>query len=96
VEWTIRELTRRKAKKVVLFIGDSLSLPMMAPSGLVSRGMKHGKYNDLLYMERFENFWVQNPSGVDSIITDSANSTASLNTGHKSSGPLRPPKHFLN
>lgn len=28
---------------------------------------------------------LQNPAGVDSIITDSANSASSMNTGHKSS-----------
>ncbi len=38
-----------------------------------------------LYMEKFPNFGLQNPAGVDSIITDSANSASSMNTGQKSS-----------
>lgn len=85
VKYILRKQTRRRARNVVLFVGDGMALPMMAAARLVSRGMVHGKYQDKLYMEKFPFFALQNPSGVDSIITDSANSAASLNTGHKSS-----------
>lgn len=85
VKWFIRKPTSRRAKNVILFVGDGMALPMMAAARLVSRGMVHGKYNDLLNMEKFPYMGLQNPSGVDSIITDSANSATSMNTGQKSS-----------
>lgn len=85
VQYILREPTKRQAKNVVLFVGDGMALPMMAAARLVSRGMVQGKYNGLLNIEKLPNFGLQNPSGVDSIITDSANSASSLNTGHKSS-----------
>ncbi|CAN8063190.1 unnamed protein product, partial [Agarophyton chilense] len=85
VTYIVREPTKRRAKNVVLFVGDGMALPMMAAARLVSRGMVHGKYKDLLNMEKMPYFGLQNPSGVDSIITDSANSATSMNTGQKSS-----------
>ena len=83
--WVVRKPTKRRAKNVVLFVGDGMALPMMAAARLVSRGMEHGKYKDLLHIEKMPYFGLQNPSGVDSIITDSANSATAMNTGHKSS-----------
>ena len=85
VNWTVREATPRTAKNVVLFIGDGMALPMMAAARLVSRGMIHGKYKDTLFTEKLDNFGLVSPAGVDSIITDSANSASSYNTGFKSS-----------
>lgn len=85
VLWTVREATPRVAKNVALFIGDGMSLPMMAAARLVSRGMTHGKYKDYLFSEKLDHFGLVNPAGVDSIITDSANSASSYNTGFKSS-----------
>ncbi|CAN8066345.1 unnamed protein product, partial [Agarophyton chilense] len=85
VTYIVREPSKRRAKNVVLFVGDGMVLPMMAAARLVSRGMVHGKYKDLLNMEKMPYFGLQNPSGVDSIITDSANSATSMNTGQKSS-----------
>lgn len=85
VHYFIRPPTRRRAKNVILFVGDGMSLPMMAAARLVSRGMSHGKYLDKLHMEKMPFHALQNPSGVDSIITDSANSASAFNTGQKSS-----------
>ncbi|KAI0566037.1 alkaline phosphatase [Gracilaria domingensis] len=85
VTYVVREPTKRRARNVVLLIGDGMSLPMMAAARLVSRGMVHGKYNDLLHMEKLPYFGIQSPAGVDSIITDSANAGTSMNTGQKSS-----------
>lgn len=85
VHWTIREPQPRRAKNVILFVGDGMALPMMGAARLVSRGMYQGKYKDYLHMEKLDHFGIQNPAGVDSIITDSANSASSFNSGHKSS-----------
>lgn len=85
VRCEVRQPSPRRAKNVILLIGDGMSLPMMAAARLVSRGMYHGKYRGLLNMEKLSHFGLQNPAGVDSIITDSANSASSLNSSHKSS-----------
>eukprot|EP00178_Gracilaria_changii_P002530 TRINITY_DN1373_c0_g2_i1.p1 TRINITY_DN1373_c0_g2~~TRINITY_DN1373_c0_g2_i1.p1 ORF type:complete len:819 (+),score=129.40 TRINITY_DN1373_c0_g2_i1:455-2911(+) len=83
--YIVREPAKRRAKNVILLIGDGMSLPMMAAARLVSRGMVHGRYNDLLHMEKLPYFGLQSPAGVDSIITDSANAGTAMNTGQKSS-----------
>lgn len=85
VNWFVREPTKRRAKNVILFVGDGMALPMMAAARLVSRGMVDGKFKGLLNMEKFPYMALQNPSGIDSIITDSANSATTMNTGQKSS-----------
>lgn len=85
ITYMLRKPTKRRAKNVVLFVGDGMALPMMAAARLVSRGMYNGKYNDTLNIEKFPYLALQNPAGVDSIITDSANSATSFNTGQKSS-----------
>lgn len=85
VKYDIRKPKKRHAKNVILIIGDGMSLPMNAADRLVSRGMFHGKYKDKLNFEKFPHFGLQNPAGVDSIITDSANSASSINTGQKKS-----------
>lgn len=84
VSWSIRPPTKRRAKNVILVVGDGMALPMMAAARLVSRGMVHGKYQDKLFMEKMPYQALQNPSGVDSIITDSANAASAFNSGHKS------------
>lgn len=85
VQYILREPTKRRAKNVILFVGDGMALPMMAAARLVSRGMVDGKFKDLLNMEKMPYFGLQNPSGVDSIIPDSANSATALMSGHKTS-----------
>lgn len=85
VTWFVKEPTKRRAKNVIFLVGDGMCLPMMAAARLVSRGMIHGKYQDKLFMEKIPYQCLQNPSGVDSIITDLANSASSFNSGHKSS-----------
>lgn len=85
VTYDLRVPSKRRARNVILIIGDGMALPFLAAARLVSRGMVHGKYKDFLYMDKMDHFALQNPSGVDSIITDSANSATSMNTGQKSS-----------
>ncbi|GAB0488933.1 hypothetical protein MMPV_000146 [Pyropia vietnamensis] len=85
VAYEIRKPTPRKAKNVVLLIGDGMSLPLMSAARLVSRGMYHGKYKDKLHIQALDNVALMTTSGIDSIITDSANSASSFATGHKSS-----------
>lgn len=85
VFYEIRKPTKRRAKNVILFVGDGMAPPMIAAARLVSRGMVHGKFQGLMNMQKLPYHGQQNPSGVDSIITDSANSASTFNTGQKSS-----------
>jgi len=85
VTYDIRKPTTRKAKNVILFIGDGMSLTMMSAARLVSRGMYHGKYKDKLTMQQMDNIALLSTSGVGAIISDSANTASTYHTGHKTS-----------
>ena len=74
----------RRAKNVILFIGDGLTQSFRTAARLVSRPMSEGKYLDFLEMDMMEVYGVVTTSGMDSIATDSANSASAYATGHKS------------
>lgn len=82
--YTVREpATERVAQNVMLFIADGGSTAVYTAARLISRGMDQGTYRDNLSFEKFEEIGFLHTSGIDSIITDSANSASSYNTGHK-------------
>lgn len=78
------EKAKKKAKNVILFIGDGMSLQARQMARILSKGMTEGKYNDLLEMEKMPHVAVITTSGYDSLVTDSANSASAYATGHKS------------
>ncbi len=80
----VREAANKKAKNVILFVGDGMSLQAREVARIISKGMTNGKYNDLLAMEKLEHNAVITTSGYDSLVTDSANSASAYATGHKS------------
>ncbi|MBZ0290959.1 MAG: alkaline phosphatase [Anaerolineae bacterium] len=84
VTWTVREPSAGGAKNVILFIADGGSVAINTATRLISRGMVEGRYNDRLSFENWEELGLVSTSGLDSIITDSANSASAYNTGHKS------------
>jgi alkaline phosphatase len=75
----------RKAKNVILFIGDGLSVAHRTAARILSKGITEGKYHGKLAMDTMPYMALVGTSGVDSIITDSANSMSAYTTGHKSS-----------
>lgn len=83
--WTVREPQDAGGKNVILFVADGGSVGTFTAARLLSRGIQQGTYNENLVFEDFEEFGLLSSSGVDSIITDSANSASAYNTGHKSS-----------
>lgn len=86
VTWVVREAaTERTAKNVILFIADGSNVGLITAARLLSRGMTEGRYNDRLTFEQWDEIGLVSTSGLDSIITDSANSASAYNTGHKSS-----------
>ncbi|MDR0665087.1 MAG: alkaline phosphatase [Helicobacteraceae bacterium] len=73
-----------KAKNVVLFIGDGLSVAHRTGARILSKGVSEGKLNGRLATDDFPYMAFIGTSGTDSIATDSANSMSAYMTGHKS------------
>ncbi|MCM3749536.1 alkaline phosphatase [Paenibacillus pasadenensis] len=74
----------QKAKNVILFIGDGMGVSSVTIARAMSKGLTEGKYNGLLEMDKLQQRAYVTTSGMDSIVTDSANSASAYMTGHKS------------
>ncbi len=85
VTWTVYGTGRPKAKNVILFIGDGMTIANRTAARILSQGIKEGKYLGHLSFDDFPNTALIGTSSVDSIATDSANSMSAYTTGHKSS-----------
>src|SRR5262245_37087456 len=83
--WTVFATGPRKAKNVILFVGDGASLAHRTAARILSKGIAEGKYRGGLAMDGMPHMALVGTAGVDSIITDSANSMSAYTTGHKSS-----------
>ncbi len=73
----------KRAKNVILMIGDGMSLQAREMARVLAKGMTEGRYNDLLEMEKMPHMAVITTSGYDSLVTDSANSASAYATGQK-------------
>ncbi|MGE0564135.1 MAG: alkaline phosphatase [Pseudolabrys sp.] len=83
VAWNVYATGQRKARNVILFVGDGLSLSHRVAARLLSKGIKQGKTNGKLAMDDMPHMALVATAGSDSIITDSANSASAYATGHK-------------
>lgn len=83
VTWNVYSTGPRRAKNVILFIGDGMSLSHRVAARLLSKGIQQGKANGKLAMDDMPNMALVATAGSDSIITDSANSASAYATGHK-------------
>jgi alkaline phosphatase len=84
VTWNVYETGARKAKNVILFIGDGMSPAHRVAARLLAKGIAEGKAFGRLAMEDMPHMALVATAGSDSIITDSANSASAYATGHKS------------
>jgi alkaline phosphatase len=84
VIWNVREVGEQVVRNVILFVADGGSVATNSATRLISRGMTEGSFNDRLVFESWDELGLVTTSGLDSIITDSANSASAYNTGHKS------------
>ena len=84
VTWTVYKTGPRKAKNVILFIGDGMSPAHRIGARLLSKGIAQGKSLGKLAMDDMPHMALVATDGSDSIITDSANSASAYATGHKS------------
>jgi alkaline phosphatase len=83
IAWTVYETGPRKAKNVILFIGDGMSPAHRTAARLLSKGIAEGKALGKLAMDDMPQMALVATAGSDSIITDSANSASAYATGHK-------------
>jgi alkaline phosphatase len=83
--WYVRDLAEeRKAKNIILFIGDGMTTNMITAARLIGHKTINGKYQTTMQMDKFPVLGHQMTHSLDSFITDSANSASALYTGHKS------------
>ncbi|MDO8401251.1 MAG: alkaline phosphatase [Bradyrhizobium sp.] len=81
--WTVYDTGPRKAKNVILFIGDGMSPAHRTAARLLSKGIAEGKSLGRLAIDDMPHMALVATAGSDSIITDSANSASAYATGHK-------------
>jgi alkaline phosphatase len=84
VAWTVYATGPRKAKNVILFIGDGMSPAHRTAARILSKGIAEGRARGKLAIDDMPHMAMVATAGSDSIITDSANSASAYATGHKS------------
>jgi alkaline phosphatase len=75
---------KRRAKNVILFVGDGMSVAHRTAARILSKGIKEGHYGGELAIDDMPHMALISTAGTDTIVTDSANSAAAYTTGHKS------------
>lgn len=81
--WNVYATGPRKAKNVILFIGDGMSIAHRVAARILSKQITEGKFRGKLAMDDMPQMALVSTAGSDSIITDSANSASAYATGHK-------------
>jgi alkaline phosphatase len=84
VVWEVFDTGAPKAKNVVLFIGDGMSIAHRTAARILSKGIVQGRYGGELAIDDMPYMALVSTAGTDSIVTDSANSMSAYTTGHKS------------
>jgi len=84
VAWEVFDTGAPKAKNVILFIGDGMSIAHRTAARILSKGMVEGRYGGELAIDDMPHMALVSTSGTDSVVTDSANSMSAYTTGHKS------------
>ena len=83
LSWTVYETGPRKARNVILFLGDGMSLSHRVAARHLSKGISEGKSSGRLAMDDMPHMALVATAGSNSIITNSANAASAFATGHK-------------
>ena len=75
----------RTAKNVILMVGDGMGQSVRTAARIVARNLAEGRYNGFLEMDDMDVMTAVTTSGMNSLVTDSANSASAYATGHKTS-----------
>src|ERR1700704_5852469 len=84
VTWDIFDTPNAKARNVILFIGDGMTIAHRTAARILSKGLVEGRYGGELAIDDMPHMALVSTSGSDSLVTDSANSMSAYTTGHKS------------
>src|SRR5499427_1853812 len=84
LSWQVYDSGPRRAKNVILFIGDGMSAAHRVAARVLAKGIAEGKARGKLAIDDMPHMALVATAGSDSIITDSANSASAYATGHKS------------
>jgi alkaline phosphatase len=84
VSWDVFDTPAPRAKNVILFIGDGLTIAHRTAARILSKGLVEGRYGGELAIDDMPYMALVSTSGSDSVVTDSANSMSAYTTGHKS------------
>jgi alkaline phosphatase len=84
VRWQVFATPERRARNVILFIGDGLSIAHRTAARVLAKGLVEGRYGGELAIDDMPHMALVSTSGTDAIVTDSANSMSAYTTGHKS------------
>jgi alkaline phosphatase len=84
VQWEVFGTPPRRARNVILFIGDGLSVAHRTAARVLAKGLVEGRYGGELAIDDMPHMALVSTSGMDAIVTDSANSMSAYTTGHKS------------
>jgi alkaline phosphatase len=84
VRWEVFDAPTRRARNVILFIGDGLSMAHRTAARVLAKGLVEGRYGGELAIDDMPHMALVSTSGMESLITDSANSMSAYTTGHKS------------
>ncbi|KAJ3328922.1 hypothetical protein HDU76_009020, partial [Blyttiomyces sp. JEL0837] len=85
-KWVARGTSERRAKNVLLFIGDGMAPSMIGAARYLAKNTKFGKFENgdgFLHMETMGTIGKIATNGIDAIVTDSANSAAAYLSGQK-------------
>lgn len=84
--WEVKPLaTCKKAKNMILFIGDGMTTSMVTAARMLGHKSINGKYQSRMALDDAPAFGMQMTHSIDSYITDSANSATALYSGKKAS-----------
>lgn len=84
VSWQVFGTGSRRARNVILFVGDGMSIAHRTAARVLSKGLIEGRYGGDLAIDDMPHMALVSTSGMDSLVTDSANSMSAYTTGHKS------------
>ncbi len=84
LDWNVYDTGPRRARNVILFIGDGMSAAHRVAARLLSKGISEGKARGKLAIDDMPQMALVATAGSNSIITNSANSASAYATGHKS------------
>ena len=82
------EETQRRAKNVILLIGDGMGVAHRTAGRILSKGYTRGKANGTLAMDRFPFNGLLMTSSLNSLITDSAPGAHNYSTGNKTNNGM--------